>query len=481
MSLDFRPGEIHAILGENGAGKTTLMNIIYGLYHPDEGQVFMEGRPLNLEGPHAAIAHGIGMVHQHFMLIPVLTVAENIVLGSEPPGFRFDIRRAAAEVKKISEAYHLEIDPWAKVGDLTVGLQQRVEILKAFYRRARVLILDEPTAVLTPSEIEDLFQIMARLKADGIAIAFISHKLDEVMQVADRITIMRRGRVVRTLLPTETNPQELANLMVGREVVLQVKKSPYRPGPVLVDVQNLVVADEHNYPRVNGVSFQIRRGEILGLAGVDGNGQRELIEAIVGLRPVRSGKVLFAGRDITGLSPRQVSRAGISYIPQDRQGDGLVLNFTVAENLILKDYNGPQIARRGRIDFRRVRERAQRLVGQYGVAPPNPSLLAGNLSGGNQQKVILAREMGLAPEFLIAAQPTRGLDVGAIEYIHKRLLELRDQGKAILLFSLELEEILSLSDEIAVIYKGQIMDIVPGDKATREGLGLLMLGARKSA
>ncbi|HHW56871.1 MAG TPA: ABC transporter ATP-binding protein [Clostridia bacterium] len=478
VNLMVEKGEIHAILGENGAGKSTLMNIIYGLYKPDSGTLIFDGEELNLSGPHEAIEKGIGMVHQHFMLIPVLTVAENIVLGAEPEGITYDKKKANDLIREISQKYHLEIDPEAKVKDLPVGLQQRVEILKAFYRKAKLLILDEPTAMLTPQETEKLFEIMRELKKQGMSIIFISHKLEEVLEISDRVTVMRRGKAVGTLKTKETNEQELANLMVGREVVLRIEKSEYKPGGVVLKVNDLNVVDQQGVARVKDVNFEIREGEIFGLAGVDGNGQLELVEAIMGLRPKKSGTILFYGKDVTNFSTRQLYREGISYIPQDRQTDGLVLDFTVAENLILREYKDSTYSRYGVIQYKKVYENAEKKVKEFDIRPPEYMLKARNLSGGNQQKVILAREVGYNPKLLIAVQPTRGMDVGAIEYIHKRILELRDKGAAILLVSLELEEIMSLSDRIGVIYKGQLMDILDGKTAAKEQIGLLMAGSR---
>ncbi|MDP9750512.1 MULTISPECIES: ABC transporter ATP-binding protein [Thermoanaerobacter] len=478
VNLTVEKGEIHAILGENGAGKSTLMNIIYGLYKPDSGKLIFDGEELNLSGPHEAIEKGIGMVHQHFMLIPVLTVAENIVLGAEPKGITYDRKKANELIREISKKYHLEIEPEAKVKDLSVGLQQRVEILKAFYRKAKLLILDEPTAMLTPQEIEKLFEIMRGLVKQGMSIIFISHKLEEVLEISDRVTVMRRGKTVGTLNTKETNEQELANLMVGREVVLRIEKSEYKPGDVVLSVKNLNVVDQQNVPKVKNVSFEIHEGEIFGLAGIDGNGQLELVEAIMGLRPKKSGNILFYGKDVTNFTTRQLYREGISYIPQDRQADGLVLDFTIAENLILREYKDSTYSRHGVIQYKKVYENAERKVKEFDIRPPEYMLKARGLSGGNQQKVILAREVGYNPKLLIAVQPTRGMDVGAIEYIHKRILELRDRGAAVFLISLELEEIMSLSDRIGVIYNGQLMDILDGKTATREQIGMLMAGSR---
>ncbi|WPX07933.1 ABC transporter ATP-binding protein [Anaerocellum danielii] len=476
--LDVKKGEVHAILGENGAGKSTLMNIIYGLYAPDSGEIYFEGKKLEVKGPHEAIEKGIGMVHQHFMLIPVFTVAENIVLGFEPKGFRFNVQEAEKKILEISKKYNLEIDPKAKVGDLSVGMQQRVEILKAFYRDARLLILDEPTAMLTPQETRELFKIINNLKAQGISILFISHKLDEVMEISDRVTVMRRGKTIKTMNTKETNEQELANLMVGREVKLVVEKNEPRLGETVLKIENLSVKLKNGVEKVKDVSFEVRRGEIFGIAGVDGNGQNELVEAIVGL--VQStGKIIFNGQEIQNLPTRKRYEKGIAYIPADRQLDGLVLNFTIAENIVLKRYYKKPYSNRGFLNYKAITFEANKLIHEFDVRPPDFRLFAKNLSGGNQQKVILAREFSSSPDLLIAVQPTRGMDVGAIEYIHRKLIELRDSGKAVLLVSLELDEILNLSDRIAVMYSGRIMDILDSKTATKEEIGLLMIGKKK--
>lgn len=478
VCLDVKKGEVHAILGENGAGKSTLMNIIYGLYTPDSGEIYFEGQKLEVKGPHEAIEKGIGMVHQHFMLIPVFTVAENIVLGFEPKGFRFNVQEAEKKILEISKKYNLEIDPKAKVGDLSVGMQQRVEILKAFYRDARLLILDEPTAMLTPQETRELFKIINNLKAQGISILFISHKLDEVMEISDRVTVMRRGKTIKTLNTKETTEQELANLMVGREVKLVVEKNEPRLGETVLKVENLSVKLKNGVEKVKNVSFEVRRGEIFGIAGIDGNGQNELVEAIVGLIP-STGKIIFNGQEIQNLPTRKRYEKGIAYIPADRQQDGLVLNFTVAENIVLKRYYKKPYSNRGFLNYKVITLEADKLIHEFDVRPPDYKLFAKNLSGGNQQKVILAREFSSSPDLLIAVQPTRGMDVGAIEYIHRKLIELRDSGKAILLVSLELDEILNLSDRIAVMYSGRIMDILDSKMATKEEIGLLMIGKKK--
>lgn len=475
VNFDVRDGEVHAILGENGAGKSTLMKIIYGLYKPDSGNIRMYDKELRFDSPRQAIQAGIGMVHQHFMLIPALTVAENIVLGGEPGKVRYRRRENEEMVRELSKKYHLEIDPSAKVGDLSVGLQQRVEILKVFYRQAKLLILDEPTALLTPQETEELITVMERLKSQGIPIVFISHKLDEVKRVADRCTVMRVGRTVATVDTKDATPQEMANMMVGREVVLQVSKPPQEPGEPVLKVKDLVVA--HNKTeKVKGVSFEVRRGEIFGLAGIDGNGQFELVDAVTGLVPIKSGQVEFLGKDITSDSVRHRTDAGIAYIPQDRQLGGLIMDFELTENFILRDSSKAPFSRAGQLQKKPIEENATKLSELFDVRPRRIYAKARNLSGGNQQKVILAREVSRNPELLIAAQPTRGLDVGAIQFIHDKLVELRSEGKAVLLVSLELDEIMSLSDRIGVIHNGQLMAILPGGQVTREQLGLLMTG-----
>ncbi|HZK56447.1 MAG TPA: ABC transporter ATP-binding protein [Desulfosporosinus sp.] len=475
VNLDVREGEIHAILGENGAGKSTLVKLIYGLYKPDSGSIRLYDEALNFSSPRQAIQAGIGMVHQHFMLIPALTVAENIVLGEEPGRLHYRRKENVEMVRQLAKQYHMEIDPTAKVGDLTVGLQQRVEILKVFYRKAKLLILDEPTAMLTPQEVGELILVMERVRSQGIPIIFISHKLDEVKRISDRVTVMRAGKTVNTVETKSTTPQELANAMVGHEVVLSVSKPPQVPGKPVLEVEDIVVMSNRN-EKVKGVSFQIRRGEIFGLAGIDGNGQFELVEAITGLMPSKSGHIRLLGTNITSYSVRRRIKAGIAYIPQDRQLDGLVMDFELTENFVLRDFFKPPFARAGQMKKKPIEDYATRLSEAFDVRPRHIHALAGNLSGGNQQKVILAREVSRDPELLIAAQPTRGLDVGAIQFIHNKLLELRAAGKAILLVSLELDEIMALSDRIGVIHAGRLMGILPGGQVTREQLGLLMTG-----
>ncbi|WP_134159608.1 ABC transporter ATP-binding protein [Alicyclobacillus sacchari] len=478
VNLTLRGGEVHAILGENGAGKSTLMKMIYGLLEPTSGEIRFMGKAVHFRSPREAIHAGIGMVHQHFMLIPALTVAENVVLGDEPGRIKFDRKEAQKRVRELSEKYRLAIDPSAKVADLSVGLQQRVEILKAFYRKAKLIILDEPTALLTPQETRELFSIIRGLKAEGVPVLFISHKLDEVLEISDRVTVMRAGKTVETVETKGATPQTLANLMVGREVVLRVEKSDAHPGEPILQVHDLHVRDFGRMERVKGVNLELRRGEILGLAGIDGNGQFELADAIAGLLKPEQGQIIFDGDDITRWSPAERTERGIAYVPQDRQLDGLVLSFNLVENTILRDFRKRPFAKNGVIDRTAATNYTERLIREFDVRPPDASRKASELSGGNQQKVILAREVSRDPLMLIAAQPTRGLDVGAIEGIHRQLVRLRDEGKGVLLVSLELEEILSLSDRIAVIHDGRIVDIVPGAQATREQIGLLMTGSR---
>jgi len=476
VDFDLRDGEVHALLGENGAGKSTLMNILYGLYKPDEGEVFLNGKRADIDSPHAAIDAGIGMVHQHFMLIPVMTVAENIVLASEPKkGVILDIGEAERRVRELAERFKFHIDPHARVQDITVGQQQRVEILKALYRNADILILDEPTAVLTPQEAEELFEILKELVAQGMSVIFISHKLNEVLEIADRITVLRRGKVIDTIPREGATEQSLAQMMVGREVLLRVDKQPARPGETLLHVENLHVHDERGLEAVRGVSLDVRAGEIVGLAGVDGNGQTELIDALTGLRHPSEGTIVVGGRDVTTASAHRFVQEGVGHIPEDRHRRGLVLEFSLAENLVLHDYAKPPYARRGLLDLGHIFGSARKLLREFDVRGGTASTPASALSGGNQQKVVIAREVHRDPRVLIAAQPTRGLDVGAIEFVHRRLVEQRDAGKAVLLISLELEEVLSLSDRILVIYEGRIVGEYD-PSVTEEELGIAMTG-----
>jgi simple sugar transport system ATP-binding protein len=480
IHLTLEQGEIHALLGENGAGKTTLMNILYGLYHPDEGRILVRGKEVKIDTPNEAIHLGIGMVHQHFMLVPPFTVAENVMLGVETikNGIFLDRPRVAARIREISQQYGLLIEPDAYVKDLSVGSQQRVEIMKILYRQADILILDEPTAVLTPQEVEDLFKVIRELVARGVSIIFISHKLKEVMSIADRITVLRDGHVVGTTRPAETRLAALARMMVGREVILTVDKKPAQPGQVVLDVKDLQVLDDRKQVKVNGVSLQVRAGEILGIAGVQGNGQTELVEALTGLRAVADGNVRILEKETTQASPRRILETGVAHVPEDRQRDGLVLSYPVADNLVLNTYYLPPFASGIQMHERAVFASAGELVGQFDIRTPSIQTLVSSLSGGNQQKVIVAREFARPIKLLIASQPTRGLDIGSIEYIHQRLVEKRDQGCAVLLVSPELDEVMSLSDRIAVMYRGKIMDTLPADQATPEKLGLLMAGVQ---
>jgi len=477
VDFDVRPGEVHALLGENGAGKSTLMNILYGLYRHDAGEILLHGQPVSFGSARDAIQAGIGMVHQHFMLIPVMTVAENIVLGMEPRDKVFlDERGAEARVRELSEQFGLVVDPAALVSTITVGQEQRVEILKALFRGAGILILDEPTAVLTPQEARELFGIIRSLKAEGKSIIFISHKLNEVLEIADRITVLRRGRKIETVPREGATEASLARAMVGREVLLQVEKTPGEPGDVLLSVKDLHVVDDRGIPKVRGVSFDVRAGEIVGVAGVDGNGQTELVEAITGLRRMESGTIEVVGRRMHARTAREMLDAGVGHIPEDRQRRGLVLEFTISENVALHDYAKSPDAKWGWIFPKRMVERAGRLIKDFDVRGGGPLTPAGGLSGGNQQKVVVAREVARDPRVLVAAQPTRGLDVGAIEYLHQRLVAERDEGRAILLVSLELEEIFSLSDRILVMYEGEIAGEHTGEVSEQQ-IGLEMLGA----
>ena len=479
IDFDLAKGEVHALLGENGAGKSTLMNVLYGLYGADEGEILLNGAPVKFSSPKDAITRGIGMVHQHFMLIPVMTVAENIVLADEPRkgGIFLDHAAANARVRELAAKFRFDIDPDTRVERLTVGQQQRVEILKALYRRADVLILDEPTAVLTPQEALDLFRILSELKADGMSIIFISHKLHEVLEIADRVSVLRRGKLVETIPVAGATEESLAQAMVGRAVLLQVEKTPHTPGAPLVQVDDLYVRDDRGIEKVKGVSFEVRAGEIVGIAGVDNNGQTQLIDALTGLRSPESGSIVIDGEAYDNPTPKVMTDvAGVGHIPEDRQHRGLVLDFSIAENLALHDYRHEPQSTRGWLYPGRLVASARRLITEFDIRGGGPSTAAGALSGGNQQKVILAREISRDPKVLIAAQPTRGLDVGAIEFVHRRLMSERDEGRAILLVSLELEEILSLSDRILVMFEGQIVgEYTPA--ATPEELGLAMAGA----
>jgi ABC-type uncharacterized transport system ATPase subunit len=478
INLTLEKGEIHALLGENGAGKTTLMNILYGLYNPDEGEIIVKGQKTEINEPTDAIRAGIGMIHQHFMLIPVFTVTENVMLGEEftKAGGILDRSKAASKIREISETYKLNVDPNAYVGDLPVGTQQRVEIIKLLFRNADILIMDEPTAVLTPQEVDELFKIMRFLVDQDKSIIFITHKLGEVMECSDRITVIRGGKVVGTTRPKDASTKKLAAMMVGRDVELQVKKKKASIGEVVLDVENLKVLNPQNQMAVNDISFQVKAGEVLGIAGVQGNGQTELVRALTGLLKPVDGKFSILGHETTYSSPRQITELGSAHIPEDRQKDGLVLSFPVADNLVLNTYYKPPFAKGLIAQYDKIIANSKALVEKFDIRTPSLTTTVSSLSGGNQQKVIVAREFSRPIKLLIASQPTRGLDVGSIEYIHKRLIEKRDEGTAILLVSTELDEVLQLSDRIAVMYRGKIIDIIDSSIANKEIVGLLMAG-----
>lgn len=479
VSLKLHKGEVLALLGENGAGKSTLMNILYGLYHQDEGEIFVKGEPIRISNPHESIARGIGMVHQHFQLVPVMTVTENIILGNEVTNGPFLNRKQAAErIRAISEQYGLPVDPNALVADLDVGAQQRVEIIKALYRNADILILDEPTAVLTPQEADDLVRVMRTLTAQGTSIIFITHKLREVLEVADRIIVLRSGKVVGETTPDQATEASLAAMMVGREVILKVEKQPARPGAPVLEVRGLKVRDDRRLLAVKGIDLEVRAGEILGIAGVQGNGQTELVAALTGLRPSEAGTVRIAGVDASNATPRQISELGVAHIPEDRQRDGLVTSYPLTDNSVLELYYLPPFARGIVRDEQAINEHCTRLVAEFDVRTPSIHVPASSLSGGNQQKLIVAREFTRPLKLLIASQPTRGIDVGSIEFIHNQIVKKRDEGVAVLLVSAELDEILSLADRIAVMYHGEIVATVKNGELSREELGLLMAGAK---
>lgn len=480
INLQLKKGEIHALLGENGAGKSTLMNILFGLYQPEAGEIRVHGKKVNISNPNIANNLGIGMVHQHFMLVENFTVTENIILGNEPKKRGvIDIVGAAKKVEEISKLYGLNVDPYAKIEDISVGMQQRVEILKTLYRGAEILIFDEPTASLTPQEISELIQIMKKLIEEDKSIIIITHKLQEIMDVSDRVTVIRKGEGIGTVNTSETNPEELATLMVGRQVSFKTEKVPANPKDEVLKIEELVVEDARGIEKVKKLNLSVRRGEIVGLAGIDGNGQSELIEAITGLQKVKSGNITINNENVTNKKPREITETGIGHIPQDRHKHGLVLDFTVGYNAVLQTYYQKPISKKGIMDFKLISKKARELIEAYDVRTQGEHALARSLSGGNQQKLIIGREIDRDPELLIAALPTRGLDVGAIEFIHKRLIEQRDRGKAVLLISFELDEIMNVSDRIAVIYDGQIIDVVNQNETDEQELGLLMAGHSK--
>lgn len=477
VSFELCKGEIHALLGENGAGKSTLMNVLYGLCEPDNGEIYINDKEVKVTEPNVAIEHGIGMVHQHFMLVEKFTVLENIILGAEiEKNGVLDLKKATEEISALSEKYDLEIDLEAKISDISVGMQQRVEILKALYRGSEILILDEPTAVLTPQEIGELINIMRGLTKVGKSIIFITHKLKEVKDACDRITVIRRGTKIGTVDAKDATIEQLAEMMVGRQVLLNVEKSPAKPTEICFDVEQLVVKDNRGLTAVKDLSFNVRHGEIVGVAGIDGNGQTELVEALSGLRNVESGKITLENKDITKEAVRNRFKNGIAHIPEDRHKHGLILDFTVAENFVLQNFFEEPFSKGLFVNYDAINEYGKKLVNLYDIRTPSVGVLAKNLSGGNQQKVILAREFERKPSLILANQPTRGLDVGAIEFIHKRLIEQRDAGNAVLLVSLELDEILSLSDRIIVLYEGQIAGELSAEDATETEVGILMAG-----
>jgi simple sugar transport system ATP-binding protein len=484
ISIKVTPGTIHAIVGENGAGKSTVMRIAYGFYTADSGEILINGEVRDIRTPHDAIALGIGMVHQHFMLVEPMTVAENIVLGSEPGSAAvLDLKKAAAEIRKLSDEFKLAVNPNAPVETLSVGQQQRVELLKALYRHAQLLILDEPTAVLTPQEVEEFFVILRRMREQGKTIVIITHKLSEVLAISDDVTVMRDGRVVGNVKTSETNAAELARLMVGREVLLRVEKPDAQPGAPVLSTQGLTILGSDGSKRLDNVSLELRAGEIVGIAGVEGNGQTELIEALAGLIPAShiSGSIAFAGRDITRTNARQRKELGIAHIPEDRHRRGLLLDFSLAENTILGvHYRKPAVSIGGiLLDEKGIQRRTEQVIRDFDVRPPDASLPARALSGGNQQKLIIGREFGLPPKLLLVSQPTRGVDIGAIEFIHRKIVALRDDGCAVLLVSAELEEVTALSDRLLVIHNGAIVGEVDPKTTSNEEIGLMMTGGHR--
>lgn len=479
ITLQVKKGEIHALLGENGAGKSTLMNVLFGLYQPEKGEIRARGKVVNISNPNIANDLGIGMVHQHFMLIDTFTVTENIILGKETVSKgKIDLKKAEKEVQEISQRYGLAVDPKAKVANISVGMQQRVEILKTLYRGAEILIFDEPTAVLTPQEITELIGIFRKLIQEGKSIILITHKLKEIMEVCDRVTVIRKGEGIGTYNVKDTNPNELANLMVGREVSFKTEKKEAKPKETVLKISDLTVKDNRGVQVVNNLNLDVKAGEIVGIAGVDGNGQSELIEAITGLMKKNSGSITLNGNEISVLSPRKITESGIGHIPQDRHKHGLVLDFSIGQNMALQTYYKSPFSKYGFLNQGEIEKKASKLIEEFDVRTPSIHTPARALSGGNQQKAIIGREVDRDPDLLIAAQPTRGLDVGAIEFIHRRLIEQRDKGKAVLLISFELDEILNVSDRIAVIFDGEIIATVDPKTTTEQELGLLMAGSK---
>lgn len=479
VNFTLKKGEIHVLLGENGAGKTTLMNVLYGLYQPEKGEILIDGKISNIKSPSDAIKLGIGMVHQHFMLVNNFTIAENIVLGAEPKkGINIDMEKAIKDVDDLAKKYGFKISPNDVIEDITVGQQQKVEILKSLYRGANILILDEPTAVLTPQEIDELGQILRNLVKEGKSIILITHKLKEIMAMSDRVTILRRGKIINTVNTKDTNIDELAEMMVGRKVKLVIEKSQYNPGKTILKLSNIKALDHRKLPILKGINLEVKSGEILGIAGVDGNGQKELVEVITGLRKATEGKVQFKDKDITNNTTKKIIKEGVGHIPEDRHKRGLVLNFSLVENSILGIQDEDPFSKKTIMNYKEIRKHAKTIIEDFDVRCPGIDALAVGLSGGNQQKLIAAREISKNPDLLIASQPTRGLDVGAIEYIHKRLIEERDKGKGVLLVSLELDEVMNLADRIAVIYDGEIVGLLDGKSATEQELGILMAGGQ---
>lgn len=479
VDFDVKSGEVHALLGENGAGKSTLMKILYGLYHPDEGEILLNGKPVTISSPTDSINSGIGMIHQHFMLVQTLTVAENVALGlPSSRGLMTDLDSVSKRILELADIYGLRIDPSAYIWQLSVGQQQRVEIIKALYRGAALLILDEPTAVLTPQEVDELFVIMRQMTKDGHGLIFISHKLHEVVEISNRVSVLRDGCLIGTRPTSETTKQDLANWMVGREVGFAPNRGQVERGEVRLKLEGVSCGSDRGTPGLREVSLDVHAGEILGIAGVSGNGQRELAEAVTGLRKVTDGRVFLEGQDVTNLTPGELTDRMLSYIPEERMRDGMIRNFTVAENMILREHHKMPFSRSGFLNLGAIARHSAELIKQFQVKTPSQETLAKNLSGGNIQKVVIARELSRQPRVILAAQPTRGLDIGATEYVRQQLIEQRKEGTAILLISEDLDEILSLSDRIAVIYEGQIMDIVPREQATPEKLGLLMAGVK---